>query len=466
MHHYFCSLFLLFFYAGALSAQVITTGDSLQDAALSTAIWTIGHNTENGLLKAGADYGGEWTRDIAMNSWNAVSLLRPDVAEYSLWSVTNSRQTIGHQYWDKIIWTIAAWNHFLATGNEDFLKEAYLCCQRTMTELEDSCYDAKYGLFTGPAVFQDGIAGYEEPIYDSALEFQSFVLTHPNSHTIKCLSTNAVYYEAYRCLAKMARICAPKATAGHNRKAKALKTKIRRHFYNSEEQTLCYLIDHTGTKHKFQEALGISYAILFDILTTEEASAVLDKLYVSPSGIPAVWPCFKRYSAEQPGRHNVMVWPHVSMYYAAACAHANRSDLFLAEMDKLTHLATQCDPAGEVNFHEIYTIDGVPSGGWQVGALWPPLNHQTWCATGYLRNFLYVVLGIRLEKDGMYFRPQGSPHGDVSISGLRYCNSELNIKVTGQGSRITQCLINGEPRDPFIPIYLCGTYDVFLVLGE
>ena len=100
---------------------------NLLEPAFKLAVATVDRNTHQGILAAGADYGGEWTRDCAINAWNGVSLLRPRIAETSLWSVTKNRQTIGHQYWDKIIWTIGAWNHYKVTGSRDFLAQAYPC---------------------------------------------------------------------------------------------------------------------------------------------------------------------------------------------------------------------------------------------------------------------------------------------------------------------------------------------------
>lgn len=458
---FFTSLFA--FLSCWISAQTITTGDAFQDSALAVAIRTIDRNTEDRLLKAGADYGGEWTRDISMNSWNAVSLLRPEIAEYSLWSVTNSHTSIGHQYWDKIIWTIAAWNHFLITGDEAFLKEAYECCQRTMRELEDSCFDRKYGLFMGPAVFQDGIAAYEEPIYDVRWDtIYSGVVNYPNSRTIKCLSTNAVYYESYVCLAEMAGILQPKMAKVYLKKAETLKRNFRKHLYNSEEAKLYYLIDHTGKKHEFQEALGIAYAIMFGLVSESEARDILSKVYVSPFGIPAVWPHFQRYNDEMPGRHNVMVWPQVNMYFASACAQVGDYEKCYFEMDNLTRLATQHDSDGEVNFHEIYTTQGVPSGGWQGSWQWPPLNHQTWCATGYLRNYLYVVAGMDFQVDGLHFRPIGIPSGEVVLKDIHYRNATLNIVVRGCGTQLASCTINGKRSVPFVPSDAQGLYEIVL----
>ena len=136
--------------------------------AYNLAVNTVRINVRRGILAAGGDYGGEWTRDIAINSWNGVSMIMPEVAERSLWSVTLNRDTIGHQYWDKILWVLAANNHYNITGDGVFLQQAYDCAVNTMKQLEQTVFDKEYRLFTGPAVMADGIAGYPEPVFDPA----------------------------------------------------------------------------------------------------------------------------------------------------------------------------------------------------------------------------------------------------------------------------------------------------------
>src|ERR1035437_5240578 len=110
-----------------LSAQKIICDNSNFSDAFKLAINTVDINIRRGILAAGGDYGGEWTRDIAINTWNGVSFLRPEVAKQSLWSVTIKKDSIGHQYWDQIIWVVAALNHYKVTGDLEFLKQAYKC---------------------------------------------------------------------------------------------------------------------------------------------------------------------------------------------------------------------------------------------------------------------------------------------------------------------------------------------------
>ncbi|RYG70021.1 hypothetical protein EON80_08690, partial [bacterium] len=69
-------------------------------------------------IKAGGGYDEPWTRDASINSWNAASLLEPTVARNTLWAVCQ-KQADGSvvlqrddQWWDKVIWITAAWNHF------------------------------------------------------------------------------------------------------------------------------------------------------------------------------------------------------------------------------------------------------------------------------------------------------------------------------------------------------------------
>lgn len=64
------------------------------DAAFSLAVHTLYKNTPDSLIKAGGEYGGEWTRDVSINSWNAAALLMPEKTAYSLWSVTTDQRSL------------------------------------------------------------------------------------------------------------------------------------------------------------------------------------------------------------------------------------------------------------------------------------------------------------------------------------------------------------------------------------
>ncbi|MCP9611857.1 MGH1-like glycoside hydrolase domain-containing protein [Coprobacter tertius] len=435
-------------------AQQIKTETPLIDGAFAVAVKTIDDNTESNLIEAGADYGGEWTRDISINSWNACSLLRPVAAEYSMWSVTrDNRSKIGHQYWDQIIWVPAAYNHYLINGDKEFLKEAFICSANTMDELENKAFDSIYGLFTGPSVFNDGIAGYEEPIFDPKNN-SSYVLDFPAAKKIKCLSTNCIYYEAYLRLADMAELLGNESAEKiYKKKAAALKDNIRKYLYDKKNNKLNYLIDADGNVHHFQEGLGLSFAILSGVVSKKEARSIIEKAHISNYGIPSVYPDFKRYSTEKPGRHNNLVWPFVNAFWADACFKSGKSEGFMKEFVSLTELAMI---KSKHSFWEIYNpVTGNPDGGWQVGRHWPSCREQTWSATGYLRMVFNDLLGMSFSEEGLGISPAFdllNQIGFKELTGIPYRNNTISVIFNGCGDKPKGVYVNGKKmKKAFIP---------------
>ena len=142
----------------------------------------------------------------------------------------------------------------------------------------------------GPSVYNDGIAGYPESVFDS-LKNSSYVLDHKRALNIKGLSTNCVYYEAYKILSERSKSSNNKQEAAeYSRKASFLKADILRYLYDAKNHKLYYLIDSNGNVDKSQETLGISFAVLFGILNKEEALLLTQNIVVSQYGITSIYP--------------------------------------------------------------------------------------------------------------------------------------------------------------------------------
>ncbi len=443
-------------YGKLADKPAITTNHADLKAAYELALWTVNLNTtRDGILKAGARYDGKWTRDLSINVWNGYSFLQPEIAKNSLLSLleTNAEQTIGAEYWDKIIWVKGAYEYYLATGDLQFLDQALVSGYNTMNQLEkmtrgsDPVFDTQYGLFTGPSVFNDGIAGYEVPVF-AGDQLGGAVVSHPAHTKIKCLSTNCIYYEAYVLLARMATILGDNILIPVlESKAAALKSNIRTHLFNVQTGKLNYLIDQNGTVHPHQEGLGISYAVLFDILTPEEAQKVIAEASATPYGLPSITPHFARFNDEKPGRHNVMIWPFVNAFYADACLKTGNLDKYTFELFNLVDLGLY---KGADSFWEIYDPkNGMPDGGWQNGH-WGPLEHQTWSATGFLNMVWSGLAGVKLEDGKIKFEPY-LPEGvnNLKLTGLKYGDMILNIQVEGRGSVIKEFYLNGNATNKY-----------------
>ena len=164
----------------------------------------------NTFFRAGGGYSQPWTRDASVNSWNAGSLLAPAVARNTLWSVVR-RDARGrlivqqdNQWWDQVIWAVAAWNHFAVTGDRAFLVRAYEAAGNTLVRDRELHFNEEHGLYEGAAFLNDGIAGYPTPPADATESRGSFVLDYPGAAKAMSLSTNCLYVGAYRATAQMA----------------------------------------------------------------------------------------------------------------------------------------------------------------------------------------------------------------------------------------------------------------------
>lgn len=122
------------------------------------------------------------------------------------------------------------------------------------------------------------------------------------------------------------------------KKAENLKTNIRTHLFDRETGKFNYLIDQNGDLHSFQEGLGNSFAILFDIVSPAEAEKIISQMQVTKFGLPSIYPHFKRFSDEKPGRHNMMIWPFVNAFYADACTRTGDYERFTFELFNLVDL--------------------------------------------------------------------------------------------------------------------------------
>ena len=423
-------------------------------------------------IRAGGGYDTPWTRDASINSWAAGSLLEPLVARNTLWAVCQSVDggdvTVqrDNQWWDQVVWVTAAWQHYCVTGDRAFLEQAYPVAVRTLADRRRDHFNERFGLFTGPAFFADGIAAYPAPEFDPA-NGSSFVLDYPHTSELMVLSTNCLYANAYRRAADMARALGrPAAEADAlGRQADATKDAINQHLWSKQRDAYAYFLHGGGPKagEPFfaQEGSGLAFALLFDVADAGQRKAVLDKVHVGPRGIVTLWPHLERFGDERPGRHNAMVWPLVNGLWACAAAHAGAIDRFAAEVRSVADLVT----ASDLNFYEIYEPrTGKPDGGWQAGHAWDPVPDQTWSATTYLAAVYRGLFGMSFAPDGLTFRPTlPAAWGDVTLSGLRYRAATLDVKLTGSGSTVRSVTLDGRPLpDGRVPAMLTGAHAVVI----
>jgi len=431
-------------------------------------------NPPGTFIRAGGGYSQPWTRDASVNSWNAASLLEPQVAENTLWSVVD-KQSNGqlvlqqdNETWDEVVWMTAAWNQYLLTGDRTFLANAYQTAVNTLALRQSAAYNSSYGLFTGPAFFNDGIAGYPAPPADATESQGSYVGSYAATNTMMTLSTNELYYNAYRTTALMASALGQPTSQVNslNSQAAALKTAINNDFWIPSKGMYGYFIHGAdsmqGQLDQTEEGTGLSFAILFGIASPAQAQSIMQNTDIQPAGIVDTYPNFARYSTAEPGRHNVTVWPMVEGYWADAAAQSGDQARFASEVENLAELA---DSSGE--FWEAYNAQtGAPDGGWQTGSHWSPAPDQTWSATAYLRMIYDDTFGMDFTTNGITFQPTlPAGWGDVTLTGVQYRGATLNISLHGSGNVISAFTLDGTTTsDTTIPTSLTGTHTVDITL--
>jgi glycogen debranching enzyme len=432
-------------------------------------------------ILAGLDYVTPWTRDAAINVWNACGLLLPEVSRNTLLSVLmreeNGTVRVGGQYWDAIIWVLGAWNYYLYTGDRPFLELAHQAAVNSLAYFERTEFDAETGLFRGPAVYGDGVAAYPKRYTEPGGygDIREWIKHNPEKgcpvgegNPMQTLSTNCVYYSAYGFANRMAKeLGVPEEDALAHKEAK-LKTAINKSFWDAETGRYRYLLDPWGGCDH-QEGMGHSLAILLGVADAEQAATIFEKMYVSPAGLPCVWPTYPRYpqyEAKELGRHSGTVWPHIQGFWGCAAAEYGRADLLAHELNNLTEHANR-----DGQFYEIYHPEtGLPYGGIQEYEgepmhAWPSCRRQTWSATAYLRLLLMGVLGMRFAPEGLRFSPcVPEGFGEIRLNNLPYRNMLLDITLNGNGHSLFSMKVDGKVAE-ILSTDFTGKHAIELILA-
>lgn len=397
-------------------------------------------------IMAGGDYNTPWTRDASINVWNAVALMRPDVAKNTLLSVLKGGRNnyqIDGEYWDAIIWAIGAEQYINVTHDVEFTKIAQNAIKNSLAHYESTEYDSADGLFRGGAVYGDGIAAYPDKYAIGAPSSNVMGwLSNPNNTDkgklpgvglpMKALSTNCCYYQAYVILARLnAKLGMD--TEQPTKKAEAMKAAINKAFWNEAKGTYDYLAYDCD----YQEAIGLGFVLMFGIADERQTALVLQNTQVTENGIAIVWPSFDRYLEQDGyGRHAGVIWPHGQAFWAQACGQKGYYYGYEYELFLMAEKAVR-----DNQFYEIYHPDtGAIYGGLQeVGSntmtMHTSCRHQTWSATGYLSLIYYNLLGAEIGTDEVTFKPY-LPEGvnEATISGFKVGGATFDIVILRGGN--------------------------------
>ena len=144
-----------------------------------------------------------WTRDVSLSTVLALAIVAPDATRRSLMAKVDSAGRIIQDTgtggsWpissDRMVWTLAAWEVYAATGDSAWLRSSYAIIRRSAEADLHAVRDETSGLFAGESSFED----WREQSYPRWMQ-------PADIYRSQNLGTNAIHFAAYRVLGAMAR---------------------------------------------------------------------------------------------------------------------------------------------------------------------------------------------------------------------------------------------------------------------
>ena len=402
-------------------------------------------------LMAGAKWDGVWTRDVSYSTLLSLAIVAPELTKNSLMAKVNNGEIVQDTgtggSWpvssDRMIWALAAWEIYQVTGDRAWLQQSYCIIQKSTSHDQPSVLAAANGLVHGESSFMD----WREQTYPRWMNGTDI-------YSSQSLGNNAVHYQTYRILARMARSLGKDGSV-YDRRARRIQRSINRLLWMQDKGYYGeYLYGRAyPVLSPRVDSLGESLTMLFKIATPVQQKEMLKNLPLLDYGIPTVYP----QTPGVPPYHNESVWPFVQAFWNLAAAK-NHDDAIVA--DGLSVLLRHTS-FFLTNKENLVANTGRPTGT-EINS-----DRQLWSIAGNLAMVYRILFGMDFQADGIHLAPfiPADFAGSYQLDGLRFRQATLSIHVSGSGSRLRTQTLDGKPFNGTIPAALRGPHHVNLVLA-
>ncbi len=385
----------------------------------------------NQLFDTGEKWKGVWTRDISYSVLLALAITNPERSKRSLMHKVRNGQIIQDTgtggSWpissDRMIWSTAAWEIYLTTGDNNWLEKAYQIIKKS-TEIDlNVVWDYNAHLFNGESSFLD----WREQSYPKWMDPKDI-------YSSFSLSTQAVHYQNLIVLSRMGEILNYDIQK-YQHISEALKKSINEKFWIKDKKHYAQFIynSHSAIVSDRSENLGQSLCILFDIADEKQKKQIISNTIQLPYGTP----CFYPQIPNIPAYHNNSIWPFVQAYWNWASTKTNNDESVkhgLASLTRssalfLTNKENMVATTGDFNNTAINS------------------NRQLWSVAGSLSSVYRVLFGLNFKNDELQINPfiPREFKGELNLKNLKYRHSILDIKVLGFGNEIKSFTIDDIP---------------------
>ena len=407
-------------------------------------------------FRTGKEWSGVWTRDVSYSIILSMAYLQPQIAMNSLMrKVSKSKKIIQDTgtggAWpvstDRMVWAVAAWEIYKATGNKDWLDYAYQVIKNSIEDDLATIYNPVTGMVKGESSFLD----WREQTYPKWMQpadiFES-----------ECLGTNAVHFQANIILSKMAATLNQKVVAEkHKLIAENIKSGINKYLWLPEKGY--YAQYRYGRNFKIvsprSEALGEALCVLYRIADEVKARQIVESTPVTSFGIPCIYPQIPNI----PPYHNNGIWPFVQSYWLWAAASVNNEKSVTESISAIYRPA-----ALFLTNKENFVAETGDFSGTQINS-----SIMLWSLSGNISVIHKVLFGIRFEEGKLAFKPFVPEvlQGRRALTNFKYQDAVLDIELNGFGSRIVSFELDGRKTSSFeIPDTISGKHTVKIELDN
>ena len=441
-----------------MTAKGNTLVPALYNMALEESLLDI--RPADGTFMAGALWPDTWTRDVVYSIYFAYSWIMPEVSRKTLEKQTLKNPSEALQdtgtggSWpistDRVVWAVAAWEYYLATGDKQWLEQTYEGLSYTARKDIHVAYDENVHLFKGETCSMDWRKHTYPNWFTNAIIGESF-----------SSGTNALHYFLYRFLLSAGKIIgAPEEDmALWTRISEELRAGMNESFWSEEDgMYTCYLYPEILGYQSSRRvgAMSNGLAALLGVADEEQVRSIVANSPLYAYGAAVLYPS----KPDSFAYHNKGIWPVWQtplMYAAKKCGnHA-----------VVEHLVNSAVRAGALflTHKENMTYDT----GYDCNTA---LNsdRQLWSVASYLSIVYRIFFGMEMNEKGMTFSPViPSWMGDeIRLTDFKYRKAVLDITVRGKGSEVASIKVNGRTKKAgyVLPAGARGKYRIEIVMRE
>ncbi len=402
-----------------------------------------------GVLLAGASWHTAWTRDTAYSVILGASYLAPEACRRSLESRVKDgiimQDTGTGGGWpistDRVVWALAAWTYYLASGNRAWLEYSANVVLATLAQ-DDVVLTLRGHLRPGETSFID----WREQSYPAWM-------SPANIGASWAFGTNVLHYAARRVAARMLHELGREAEAeSYQAEATALAADIQESFWSRATQSYGIMRTEKCLEERV-DALATALAVITGLATGKQAHQAMRSIPRTPWGTPVFAP-FKEL--ESAAYHNRAIWPFVEAYVLLAHAELQDTEGAVQSMASLLRAAM----AFGTNKENYQAVSG------EAGGTVQNSDRQLWSVSGMLGMYYFGLFGIQYERDNLVFAPcvPKGFGGSHWLTNLRIRDMVLDVHLNGYGTDICSVRINGKAASPIIPLDTKGHLQVELEL--